>query len=109
MSPVNTIFNPWLTLMRALGESSTARPLECSAAVEAWPQFLSVRFKEDLEFWRRLGLCRTPMDIQKVYIDFWRTAFEQYQEYYAQAMAVTQPPPRAKEQPIVHHRQRAAA
>ena len=110
MSPINTPFNPWLALMTPLAGGFSAPPLERAAgAFKSWTQFVTLRFKEDLELGQRLTRCRTPIDLQRAYIGFWKTAFEQYGEYYAHLMQDTQPLPPANEQPIVHHRHRAAA
>jgi hypothetical protein len=107
MSAINTPFNPWLTLMIPFAESISAPPLE--RAFASWTQFVTLRFKEDLELGQRLALCRTPIDVQRASIDFWKTAFEQYVEYYAHLMRDAQPLTPAKEKPIVHQRHRAAA
>jgi len=110
MSPINTPFNPWLRPMDPFAESFSALPLErATVAFASWTQFITLRCKEDLELGRRLALCQTPVDIQRAYIDFWKTAFEQYGEYYAHLMQDAQPMPRAKEQSITQHRHRAAA
>ncbi|MDP1592563.1 MAG: hypothetical protein Q8M07_32670 [Prosthecobacter sp.] len=110
MSPLKTFFNPWLTLMGSFTESFSAPPLErASDAFASWTQFTILRCKEDLELGRRLALCRTPVEVQRAYIDFWKTGFEQYGEYYAHLMQDAQPLPRPKEQPNVHERQRHRA
>ena len=110
MSAINTPFNPWLALMSTFAEGFSAPHLERAAgAFESWTQFVTMRVKEDLELSQRLARCRTPIEVQRAYIDFWETAFEQYGKYYAHLLQDAQPLPPAKEQPIVHHRHRAAA
>jgi hypothetical protein len=110
MSPLKAPFNPWLTLMGPFAESFSAPPLErASLAFSSWTQFINLRGKEDLELGRRLAGCRTPVDVQRAYIDFWKRAFEQYGEYYSHLMQDAQPMPQPKEQPNVHERQRQRA
>lgn len=110
MSTINTPFNPWLALMPPFAQSFTGPPLDRAAgAFESWTQFVTLRFKEDLELGQRLTRCRTPIDVQGTYMEFWKTAFEQYGKYCAHLLQDAQPLPPVKEQPIVHHRHRAAA
>jgi hypothetical protein len=81
-----------------------------SLAFANWTQFLISRSKQDVEFGRRLAHCRTPVDVQQVYTDFWKTAFEQYGEYYGHLMQDAQQPlPQPKQQPNIHERQRHRA
>jgi hypothetical protein len=110
MSMINAPFNPWLALMMPFAESFTGPPLERAAgAFESWTQFVTRRFKEDLALGQRLARCRTPIDIQRAYLDFWNAAFDQYGRYYAQLLQDAQPLPPATKQPVIHHRHRAAA
>ena len=108
-TPFNPWLTPWLTLMGPFAESFSAPPIErASLAFANWTQFI-LRGKEDLELGRRLAGCRTPVDVQRAYIDFWKTAFEQHGEYYGHLMQDAQPLPQPKDQPNVHERQRHRA
>lgn len=110
MSTINTSFNPWLALMAPFAASFSAPSLErASEAFASSAQFVTTRFREDLALGRRLALCRSPIDVQMAYVDFWKTAFEQYGKYYAHLLQDAQPLPPAKQQPVVHHRHRAVA
>jgi hypothetical protein len=110
MSHLKTPINPWLTLMGPFAESFSALPMQrAPLAFANWTKLITLRGKEDLELARRLAGCRTPVDVQRVYIDFWKTAFEQYGEYYGHLMQDAQPLPQPKEQPNVHERQRHRA
>lgn len=43
-----------------------------------WLSFVSRRMRENLEVPTRLANCHTFPELQKVYLDYWKTAAEQY-------------------------------
>jgi hypothetical protein len=44
-----------------------------------WAEFLSRRLQEDFAVPQRLAACKSPQEAQQVYVDYWQTAFAQYQ------------------------------
>ncbi len=76
-------FNRWLACMRPFLEAFPEQSFEPSvAALTESSSFITRRVQEDFEFWGRLTRCRTPQEVQQTYFEFWRTAWEQYQDYY---------------------------
>jgi hypothetical protein len=45
-----------------------------------WAEFIGRRFQEDLAVPQRLAACKSPQEAQDVCIDYWKTAFAQYQD-----------------------------
>ena len=78
-----TAFNPWLNLVRPVLEGLPEQAFEKSASLTVqWFEFLNRRLQEDVGLWTSLVRCKTPQDVQRVYADFGKTAWAQYQEYF---------------------------
>ncbi len=45
-----------------------------------WAEFLGRRLQEDLAVPQRLAACNSPQEVQQVYVNYWKTAFAQYQD-----------------------------
>lgn len=45
-----------------------------------WAEFVSRRLQEDFAVPQRLAACKSPQDAQQVCVNYWKTAFAQYQE-----------------------------
>jgi hypothetical protein len=77
-----TAFNPWLALVRPVLEGFPEQAFEKSASLTAqWFDFLNRRAQADVALWTSLLRCKAPQDVQRVYADFGKTAWAQYQEY----------------------------
>lgn len=48
-----------------------------------WANFVNRRLHDDLNLPQQLGACKSPQDLFKVYSDFYRQAFEDYQGEFA--------------------------
>ena len=48
-----------------------------------WANFVNRRLQDDLSLPQQFGACKTPRDVFKVYADFYRQAFEDYQHEFA--------------------------
>jgi len=49
-----------------------------TALQKEWYGFLQARWMENIAMPRRLSRCQTPMDVQQVYMDYWRRTLDQY-------------------------------
>jgi cation transport regulator ChaB len=45
-----------------------------------WAEFLGRRLQEDFAVPQRLSACKSPQEAQQIYVDYWKTAFAQYQD-----------------------------
>lgn len=45
-----------------------------------WADFVRRRLEEDIAVPQRFVACKTPQEAQTVYVDYWKTAFAQYQD-----------------------------
>jgi hypothetical protein len=55
--------------------------LENAARLNAeWAEFLGRRLQEDIAVPQRLAACKSPQEAQDVCVDYWKTAFAQYQD-----------------------------
>jgi hypothetical protein len=52
--------------------------------------FTARRVQEDIKLPERLVKCRSPQDIQQVYLDYWTTAFAQYQAEFGRLAELNQ-------------------
>lgn len=43
-----------------------------------WSEFVNMRMREDVQFFRSIHDCRSLQDLQQAYAQFWQTAFTQY-------------------------------
>lgn len=43
-----------------------------------WSEFVNMRIREDVQFFRSIHDCRSLQDLQQAYAQFWQTAFTQY-------------------------------
>jgi hypothetical protein len=48
-----------------------------------WANFVNGRLQDDFKLPQQLGACKSPQDVFKVYSDFYRQAFEDYQAEFA--------------------------
>jgi len=55
-----------------------------------WAEFLSRRLQEDMAVPQRIAACKSPQDAQQVYVEYWRTAFAQYQEEMGRLTKMTE-------------------
>ena len=45
-----------------------------------WAGFVNRRLQEDLAMPQRLVTCRSPQEVQQIYVDYWSKALTQYQD-----------------------------
>ena len=45
-----------------------------------WAEFLGRRLQEDFAVPQRLSACRSPQRLRQIFVDYWKTAFAQYQD-----------------------------
>jgi len=55
-----------------------------TACQKEWYGFVHSRWQENISMPKRLSRCKTPMDVQLVYMDYWRRALEQYSGEFQQ-------------------------
>ena len=55
-----------------------------------WSEFVGMRLREDVQFFRTIHDCRSVQDLQQAYAQFWQTAFTQYGEEAQRLMRLTQ-------------------
>ena len=55
-----------------------------------WSEFVGMRLREDVQFFRTIHDCRSLQDLQHAYAQFWQTAFTQYGEEAQRLMRMTQ-------------------
>lgn len=79
-------FNPWLASAGPMFEATaqlTAKMCQGVAEIgKELAEFTTQRAREDLMFPARLAKCKAPQDIQQLYMEFWTTAFAQYQSEF---------------------------
>jgi hypothetical protein len=87
-------FNPWLASAGPMFEAAaqlTTKMCEGVAEVgKELAEFTARRVQEDLRLPARLATCKSPQDVQQVYVDFWTTAFAQYQAEFGRLAEVNQ-------------------
>jgi hypothetical protein len=44
-----------------------------------WVEFVGRRLQEDFAVPQRLAACKSPLEAQLIYVNYWKTAFAQYQ------------------------------
>jgi hypothetical protein len=65
--------------------------LENAAKLNAeWAEFLGRRLQEDIAVPQRLAACKSPQEAQDVCVDYWRTAFAQYQDEFGRLAKMNQ-------------------
>lgn len=55
-----------------------------------WSEFVGMRLREDVQFFRSIHDCRSLQDLQQAYAQFWQTAFTQYGEEAQRMLKLTQ-------------------
>jgi len=81
------IFNPWSAAADPF--MSTGMKLTDTVCTRAFDvaseltNFTLLRMQEDVRLPERLSRCRSPQEIQQTWVDFWKKAFEQYQEEWS--------------------------
>jgi hypothetical protein len=45
-----------------------------------WAEFVGRRLQEDFAVPQRLAACKSAQEAQQICVDYWKTAFEQYQD-----------------------------
>lgn len=63
-----------------------------TASQKEWFGFLSRRLQENIEMPVRLSRCRSPIDVQKVYLEYWTHAAFQYSTEFAQLRSLAHTP-----------------
>ena len=87
-------FNPWLAAAGPMFEAAaqlTAKMCEGVTEIgKELAEFTALRMQEDFTFPARLVTCKSPQDVQQVYLDFWTTAFAQYQNEFSRLAELNQ-------------------
>jgi hypothetical protein len=87
-------FNPWLASTGPMFEAAaqlTAKMCEGVSEIgKELAEFTARRVQEDLTLPARLATCKSPQDVQQVYLDFWATAFAQYQTEFGRLAELNQ-------------------
>jgi hypothetical protein len=76
-------FDPWaMAAMPMLATSAKFSSTLCSQAIEVASEltdFTMRRMQEEVHLPQRLMQCRTPQELQRTWLDYWKTAMSQYQ------------------------------
>jgi len=87
-------FNPWLAAAGPMFEAAAQLTQEmCEGVTEISKEvaeFTARRVQEDLTLPARLLKCKSPQDVQQVYLDYWSTAFAQYQTEFGRLAELNQ-------------------
>lgn len=87
-------FNPWLVLAGPMsGATAQLTAKICEGVTEISKEladFTARRVQEDIKLPERLVKCRSPQDVQQVYLGFWATAFAQYQAEFGRLTELNQ-------------------
>lgn len=87
-------FNPWLASAGPMFEAAAQLTTKmCEGVTEIGKElaeFTARRVQEDLTLPARLATCKSPQDVQQVYLDFWTTAFAQYQNEFGRLAKLNQ-------------------
>ncbi len=87
-------FNPWLASAGPMFEAAAQLTTKmCEGGTEIGKElaeFTALRMQEDFTFPARLATCKSPQDVQRVYVDFWTTAFAQYQNEFRRLAELNQ-------------------
>ena len=86
-------FNPLASTGPMFEAAAQATASLCEGVTEIGKElaeFTARRVREDLTFPARLVKCRSPQDVQQAYVDFWTTAFTQYQNEFGRLAKMNQ-------------------
>jgi Phasin protein len=61
-----------------------------SAYQKEWFGFFNLRWHENISLPMRLAACRSPMEAQQVYLDYWKRTFAQYQAEFTHLFELAQ-------------------
>ncbi len=82
----SVLVSPWMLVARPYCEFAThAAEAACRTYAEVGKNvagFASRRLKADMGLPSRLMACRTPEEVQRIYADFYRTLFDDYQDEF---------------------------
>lgn len=109
-------FNPWFTATGPLFDSSVKLTdtlcTRAMAVASELTDFTLSRVQEDIRLPQKLAHCHSPQDVQKTWMEFWNTAFDQYRSEWTRLANINMKPlplPTADELVGAEHKVRAAA
>ena len=76
---VKELSRPALSAMKAFNGALAANYSNCQ---NEWLQFLGRRWHENVALPQRLAACKSPVDLQGAWADYWSRTFSQYSEEY---------------------------
>lgn len=87
---IDTLMSVAKPALAAMAEFN-GRLLENATKLNAeWAEFLGRRLQEDIAVAQRLAACKSAQEAQDVCVDYWKTAFAQYQDEFGQLAKMNQ-------------------